>query len=682
MSNPHQFPNVRDKLSAPSKKSAFEKARLEAEEKRKREEAETAAVYKDFVASFDDDPSPAPSSGGYNQRGGGGGFGRGGFRGGMGPVNMGKRHFSGAPGRGGLGGNGGFGGSSGLPPPRKRNLGDAFERDEEEGGIFSSGGPSEREKRRMKEGNTGLLAFENSGPKRRDRYNDDDSGNLHISTSPSASVYTNLLYVDHETSAAHPKPTLLLSSLPPSITKQSITTLLSSTPLKIDSIRIIPASPPSGPSQPSPSIRKAATALVTLSSETPVSDIDAAVSSLNGRYLGFGFWLSIVRHLSSTVAGNAPTGIPIIGSQSHPFGAKAPPAAVTGGRGGPHRGGFAPPPSFAPPGRGVQQSNPNALQVHVQPPQDLKTLKLIHRTIETLLTNGPEFEALLMSQENVRNDAKFAWLWDARSQAGVYYRWKLWEIVTGYSIDKPYTPTVDIFDNSSYLWVPPKKPLKYEFAGSLKDVVEDYEFRSEELDDDDSADEGDHHHDGRPISADGKKAKGYLGVLERAKLIHLISRVPTVTSKVRRGDVGRVMAFAMEHAEGGMGEEVVEILVSNVLKPLAFTKAAKSEDDDSETEGEKEKEGEVDTSSAKIVGLWLISDVLSNSSLGVRAAWRYRQLFDTALRDRGVFAKLGEIYRDSGWGRMKAEKFRRMVVEGVLEGWEVCFSLSYGTNVP
>lgn len=287
-----------------------------------------------------------------------------------------------------------------------------------------------------------------------------------------------------------------------------------------------------------------------------------------------------------------------------------------------------------------------------------------------------------MSQENVRNDAKFAWLWDARSQAGVYYRWKLWEIVTGYSIDKPYTPTVDIFDNSSYLWVPPKKPLKYEFAGSLKDVVEDYEFRSEELDDDDSADEADHHHDGRPISADGKKAKGYLGVLERAKLIHLISRVPTVTSKVRRGDVGRVMAFAMEHAEGGMGEEVVEILVSNVLKPLAFTKAAKSEDDDSDTEGEKEKEGEVDTSSAKIVGLWLISDVLSNSSLGVRAAWRYRQLFDTALRDRGVFAKLGEIYRDSGWGRMKAEKFRRMVVEGVLEGWEVCFSLSYGTNVP
>ena len=198
MSGPHQFPNVRDKLSAPSKKSAFEKARLEAEEKRKREEAETAAVYKDFVASFDQGPSDrhgsshaSSRSGGGSSGGGGsggGGFGRSGFRGPAPPTGPGRRHFSGqsaAP-------------PPVRPPPRKRNLGDAFDRDEEEGGVFgaaataaaaaSTGGgggapPSDREKRRMKDGHSGLLAFENSGgPKR--RYNaaaapaddDDDSG--------------------------------------------------------------------------------------------------------------------------------------------------------------------------------------------------------------------------------------------------------------------------------------------------------------------------------------------------------------------------------------------------------------------------------------------------------------------------------------------------------------------------
>jgi hypothetical protein len=156
MSNPHQFPNVRDKLSAPSKKSAFEKARLEAEEKRKREEAETAAVYKDFVASFDEGPSDAPPSSGF----------RGGFRAG----GAGRRHFTGTRGPP----------PPALPPPglRKRGLGDAFERDEEEGGVFGSGALTEREKRRLKEGSSGLLAFENSGPAKPRRYNaaDDDSG--------------------------------------------------------------------------------------------------------------------------------------------------------------------------------------------------------------------------------------------------------------------------------------------------------------------------------------------------------------------------------------------------------------------------------------------------------------------------------------------------------------------------
>ena len=668
MSNPHQFPNVRDKLSAPSKKSAFEKARLEAEEKRKREEAETAAVYKDFVASFDEGPPDGSASSSFR-----GGYGRGGagFRGVGGSGAPGRRHFSG--GRGGLGG---------VPPPslRKRNLGEAFERDEEEGGIFgaaaAASSPSaaltDREKRRLKDGSSGLLAFENSGPaKRRERYAaDEDSGRCCVPLLLSESL---IVSTDSEV-ALHPKPTLLLSSLPPNITKSTITDLLAPTSLKIDSIRIIPAPPPPGPSQPSPSVRKAASALVTLSQDTPVSDIEAAVSSLNGQYIGYGFWLGIVRHLSSAVAGSAATGIPIAGAQAHPFGAKAPRSAPSV-RGGPHRGRFAPPTSFGAPGRAQQQqSQSGQLQVHVHPPQDLKVLRLIHGTIEALLTHGTEFEALLMSKDEVRTDPKFAWLWDARSPAGVYYRWKLWEIVTGFSIDKPYTPTVDIFDSSSAVWVPPKKPLKYEWAGSLNDVVEDYDFMSDELDEDDS-DDDDCHNDDRPVGlagGEGKRSRGYLGVLERAKLIHLISRVPTTTSKVRRGDVGRVMAFTMEHAEGGMGEEVVDILVSNVLRPLAFTKAAKR-DSGSEDSG-AEKDGQPDTSSAKIVGLWIISDVLSNSSLGVRAAWRYRQLFDVALRERKVFSHLGEIYRESGWGRMKAEKFRRMVVEGVLEGWEVGFS--------
>ena len=41
--------------SPPTKKSQFERQKAEAEAKRLREEAETKAVYEDFIKSFDDE---------------------------------------------------------------------------------------------------------------------------------------------------------------------------------------------------------------------------------------------------------------------------------------------------------------------------------------------------------------------------------------------------------------------------------------------------------------------------------------------------------------------------------------------------------------------------------------------------------------------------------------------------
>ncbi|KAG0638547.1 hypothetical protein HOY80DRAFT_1137455 [Tuber brumale] len=660
------FPNVKEKLTARTKKSAFEKSRLEAEAKRLREEAETAAVYKDFVASFEQEPSSSTpgASGLGGTRGSLGssrdptGESRGGFRG-MPPSGPGRRHFTSAPPRVSQAAI-----PSSGPPNRKRNIDSVFER-EEEVGVFGSACLSDREKRRLRESNTGLLAFENSAPPSRskDQYSHDDSDS-------------------DTTSNSHPKPTLHMTSLPPSTTKLTLTALLSTTALKLDTMRIIPAPPPPGPSQPSPSVRKAASAIVMLSPETPSSDIDAAVSMLNGRYLGCGFWLGIGRHLPSTVVGTVGSGpiLPVL--QTYPFGARPPAIASRSLSRAPpmHRGGFASA-SFGPSHRGVSSGTSaggaGTLQVQVEAPSDLKVLRLIHKTIESVLTHGPEFEALLMSSNTVKNDIKFSWLWDARSPEGVYYRWKLWEIISGTPRER--SGGVDMFEPSSSLatiWSPPRRSLKYEWAGTLRDVIEDEGFSSEELEDD--RDDSDREEEiERPVglmgSVEGRRGRGYLGVLERAKLIHLISRIPTQTSKVRRGDVGRVMAFAMEHAEGGMGEEVVAVLVGNVLKPLAFTKAAKREDtpdDDDDENGSENNEENPDTSAAKVIGLWLISDILSNSSLGIRNAWRYRQLFDVALREKGVFSHLGRVWKGSGWGRMKAEKFRRGVVEGVLEWWE------------
>jgi U2-associated protein SR140 len=58
----NSFPDVSAKLSALPKKSLFERQKAEAEAKRAREQAETAAVYEEFVKSFEDEDPIVPQS--------------------------------------------------------------------------------------------------------------------------------------------------------------------------------------------------------------------------------------------------------------------------------------------------------------------------------------------------------------------------------------------------------------------------------------------------------------------------------------------------------------------------------------------------------------------------------------------------------------------------------------------
>lgn len=79
-----------------------------------------------------------------------------------------------------------------------------------------------------------------------------------------------------------------------------------------------------------------------------------------------------------------------------------------------------------------------------------------------------------------------------------------------------------------------------------------------------------------------------------------------------------------------------------------------------------------DASAATLVGLYVVSDILSASSTStVRHAWRYRQLLETALRSRKVFERLGMMAEKLGWGRLRAEKWKRSVtlVLNLWEGW-------------
>ncbi|KAL8732886.1 MAG: hypothetical protein Q9166_002487 [cf. Caloplaca sp. 2 TL-2023] len=652
-----EFPDIDTKLAAPTKKSLFEKQKAEAEAKRQREQEENAAAYEDFVKSFDDDGESTASYGvrkpsGFDSASSDG------------PP---RRHFSGGSsgpgGRGGFGGRGKSGpGSLGFPPPslsRKR---------------AHDGSQPPR-----KASSHGLFAFEDASP-----------GPPDVKT-----AFKNSVDEDNATSAkanerAAPKPSMRLSSLPPGSSPAFIKSFLPLN-LNVEAVRI---TPPSGPGTANSTERRSVSAIVTLSNDTPAVDIDTAVSTLQNKYLGRGFYLSLSRHFSSTTAPSEMPGLGLLSATSSlPFGAR-PISAAPGGPmirpPGSHRGGFAPPQSYAPPGSIAYGRGAPAVQVNVRPPSDLRQLKLIHKTLETLLTHGPEFEALLMTRREVQMDEKWAWIWDSRSLGGVYYRWRLWDILTGASQKSRRRRQADLSSQHLFeggaTWAAPERGLPFEYVTQIEEFVSDSDYDSS--DEDDSGDEGRrrhaHYHGGAPppdvANVEGED-QAYLNPLEKAKLTHLLARLPTTNARLRRGDVARVTAFAIQRAGEG-AEEVVDMITSNVQRPFAFSGAnpdrkmdledgavGNVEDsiEDDKKPGEKE-----DLSASMLIGLYVISDILSSSSTsGVRHAWRYRQLFEGALKRKEVFEGLGRLEKTMQWGRLRAEKWKRSVgsVLTLWEGW-------------
>jgi U2-associated protein SR140 len=611
-----EFPSVEAKLQIPTKQSAFERKKAEAEAKRQREAAETAAVYEDFVKSFDHDADGEQSSRGRGAESGPGsgrlerpsGFGTHTPYGGA----AGKRHF-------------------GIPPGSSMKSGPG------------SLGPSPAGKKRLYDGTPSGL--------QRDR--DDSRSKLGFERASNAFDVSDdeaeSSTVDRAEEKATSRPTLRLANLPPGTSPAVINALIPSN-LAAEHVKILPPSGPVGTE------RKSATAIVTLSKETPATEIEAAVSSLQNRYLGFGFYLSLHRHLSSAaISSSSLPAVTSLTAVSHPFGAKR--VADSSRRFGPqhmgHGRNFVPPPSYVgPPGAGsVNRSG--ILHVPVQPPRDVKKLRMIHKVVEAVLEHGPEFEALLMSRPDVQREEKWAWIWDARSEGGVWYRWRLWEIVTGSRSRKGQDKYLPLFEGG-HAWKTPDQPLMFEYTTGIHGFVSDSEYNSS--DEDDFEDEQNRNMDDSGGAAGNRDQEDvFLNPLEKSKLAHLLARTPTSLSRLRKGDVARVTAFAITHASKG-SDEIANMIVSNIERPFAYTsanpdwkleskgKSAAENGSGGQSPGPEDKgTNEVqDLSPARLVGLYVVSDILSSASTsGIRHAWRYRQLFETALRKHKTFEILG-----------------------------------------
>jgi U2-associated protein SR140 len=475
---------------------------------------------------------------------------------------------------------------------------------------------------------------------------------------------------DRAEEKATSKPTLRLANLPPGTSPAVIKALIPSN-LTVENVSVVPPSGPTGTE------RKSLTAIVTLSKQTPATEIDNAVSALQNRYLGFGYFLSLHRHLSSAAISSGLTSLSSASTVSHPFGAKKVdegPGRLSHHSMG-HGRAYAPPASYNPP-LGGPLSRTSILHVPIRPPQDIKQLRMIHKVIESVLEHGPEFEALLMSRPDVQRDEKWAWIWDARSEGGIWYRWRLWEIVTGSQPTKGKAEYIPLFEGS-HAWKIPEQRLAYEYTTGVEEFVSDSDYNSSEDDefDDDQARQGEGH----------EQADTFLNPIEKFKLAHLLARLPTTMSKLRKGDIARVTAFAITHASRG-ADEIVDMIVSNIEFPFAYTlanpdyrqewkeKGIRDEDPGAISSAQEDKHATdaPDISSSRLLSLYVVSDILSSSSTsGIRHAWRYRQLFETALRSRKTFELLGMMPDRLNWGRLRAEKWKRSVglVLSLWEGW-------------
>ncbi|KAM9827494.1 LOW QUALITY PROTEIN: U2 snRNP-associated SURP motif-containing protein-like [Neosynchiropus ocellatus] len=241
--------------------------------------------------------------------------------------------------------------------------------------------------------------------------------------------------------------------------------------------------------------------------------------------------------------------------------------------------------------------------VKVVIPTERNLLSLIHRMIEFVVREGPMFEAMIMNREI--NNPMYRFLFENQSPAHVYYRWKLYTILQGEAPAKWRTEDFRMFKNGS-LWRPP--PLNPYLHGPYDDVEEEEE--------------------------DEQGKKGCLKEDERDKLEEMLRALTP-----RRADVAEAMLFCLNHAEAA--EEIVECITESlsILKtPLP----------------------------KKIARLYLVSDVLYNSSAKVANASYYRKYFETKLSQ--IFSDLNATYKTIQ-GHLQSENFKQRVM-ACFRAWE------------
>eukprot|EP00040_Diaphanoeca_grandis_P027041 m.152898 g.152898 ORF g.152898 m.152898 type:complete len:697 (-) comp30817_c2_seq7:42-2132(-) len=161
-------------------------------------------------------------------------------------------------------------------------------------------------------------------------------------------------------------------------------------------------------------------------------------------------------------------------------------------------------------------------------PGDKRIRQLIHRTIEFVVREGPEFEALLIKR--TAGDTKFQFLVNNTTHEHIYYRWKLFSVLQGDKVDRWSKEHFCMFEGGS-TWEPP---------------AQDQLIMTEEVE------------------------KGHLSTSDRDTLEEMLRSISP-----ERQEIARAMVFCLNHASAA--QEVVDCIAESlsILETPAMTKVAR-----------------------------------------------------------------------------------------------------------
>ncbi|CAG5128807.1 unnamed protein product, partial [Candidula unifasciata] len=245
--------------------------------------------------------------------------------------------------------------------------------------------------------------------------------------------------------------------------------------------------------------------------------------------------------------------------------------------------------------------------VKVVIPTERQLLALIHRMVEFVVREGPMFEAMIMNRE--LNNPFFRFLFDNKSPAHTYYRWKLYSILHGDTAMKWRIDEFYMFKGGSIWRPPPINPFTQGMPDDLVNREANTEFEV-------------------------ILRKGKLTNSQRDRLEDILRELTPDRTKI-----AEAMVWCLDHAEAA--EEVVDCIAESLS--IIQTPIPK-----------------------KIARLFLVSDILFNSSAKVPNASFFRKFFQAKLKE--IFKDVNESYEKIE-GRLKAEQFKQKVMN-CFRAWE------------